>query len=96
MERIMRVSFESSEMGGGAMSRRTLEDRVAALEQVVADLSAAVANLPKKSDWRDTVGLFTGDKFMEQVFEEALKYREADRRRTRQRYAKSRKRPAKA
>jgi hypothetical protein len=62
------------------MTQRKLEDRVAALEKQVAELKAGLANGARPGDWRSTIGMFTGDEIMRQVFEEALKIREADRR----------------
>ncbi len=73
------------------MSRNQLEERVAALEHQLADLRAVVERSQLGKDWRSTVGMFTGDEFMKQVFEEALRIREADRERARRRYKKSRK-----
>ncbi len=72
------------------MARPTLEERVAALEQQVAELKAAMENGVRPKDWRRTIGMFTGDEGMQQLFEEAMKLREADRQRARRRYAKSR------
>ncbi len=72
------------------MARRTLEERVAALERQVAHLQAAVANGAYVRDWRRTIGMFTDDPGMQEVFKEAIKIREADRARARRRYAKSR------
>jgi hypothetical protein len=72
------------------MPRSQLEDRVAALEHQLAELRAVVERSQQGKDWRSTVGIFTGDEGMIQVFEEALKLREADRARARRRYAKQR------
>ena len=60
------------------MARTTLTQRVADLERQVSELLAARA-APDR-DWRRLVGMFAGDDGMRQVFEEALKLREADRR----------------
>ncbi|HEV3262397.1 MAG TPA: hypothetical protein VG013_36435 [Gemmataceae bacterium] len=65
------------------MSQLTLEQRVAALEGQVADLRAALANGAGLKDWRRTMGMFAGDEVMKQIFDEALKFREADRARAR-------------
>ena len=67
------------------MPPRTLEERVTALEQQVAELRAAQANGVQPSDWRRTLGMFTDDPGMQQLFAEALKIREADRQRARRR-----------
>lgn len=71
------------------MSAMTLEARVAALEQKVKELEAAVANEVPKKDWRRTIGMFGDDPGMKEVFDEALKYRERDREKARRRYARS-------
>jgi hypothetical protein len=72
------------------MSRVSLEKRVEALEKQVAELRMAMANGARPKDWRRTIGMFTGDEGMQQLFEEALKSREADRARARRRQATSR------
>jgi hypothetical protein len=72
------------------MPQRTLEERVAALEQQVAELKEALANGARQKDWRRTIGMFTGDEVMKRICDEALKYRERDRERARRRYGKGR------
>ena len=61
------------------MAQRTLEERVAALEQQVAELQAAFANGARVKDWRRTIGMFTDDPGMQEIFKEAMKLREEDR-----------------
>jgi hypothetical protein len=80
------------------MPQETLEQRVETLERELADLKVAVANGKAKKDWRRTIGMFTGDKVMKEIFDEALKFREADRQKARRQFAKTRasKAPAKA
>ncbi len=72
------------------MKRQSLEERVAALEQEMGELRAALANGARRKDWRRTIGMFTDDPGMLQVFEEALKIREADRKKARARQRKGR------
>jgi hypothetical protein len=72
------------------MIQPTLETRVAALEREVAELKAALANGSRQKDWRGTIGMFTDDPGMQEIFKEAMKIREADRKRARRRYAKRR------
>jgi hypothetical protein len=72
------------------MSELSLEKRVVALEQQVAELKAAVANGQRPKDWRRTIGMFAGDEVMKRIFDTALKFREQDRKRARRRYTKSR------
>jgi hypothetical protein len=66
----------------------SLEERVKSLEKQIEELQATMANGWRPKDWRRTIGMFTGDKGMQDLFEEALKIREADRERARRRYAK--------
>ena len=61
---------------------QTLEERVAKLEQTVAELLAKPRE-PGRDDWRKTIGMFTGDAVMREIDDEALKIREQDRRETR-------------
>jgi hypothetical protein len=70
------------------MAKLTLEERISALEKQVAELREAMAQKADIKDWRRTIGMFTGDEIMRQVFEEALKFREKDRERARRMYAK--------
>ena len=72
------------------MTQRTLEQRVAKLEQQMAELQATLANGAQKKDWRRTIGMFTDDPGMQELFKEAMKIREADRARARRRYGKAR------
>jgi hypothetical protein len=59
------------------------------LEALVSRLSMS-AKRGKKKDWRRTLGMFTGDEIMKRIDEEALKYREADRKNSRRRRARAR------
>jgi hypothetical protein len=61
----------------------TLEERVAALEQQVKSLQARPSDGPGKDDWRRTIGMFTDNPGMMEIFDEAMKIREADRRKVR-------------
>jgi len=72
------------------MSQVTLEDRITALEREVAELKAALMDGARPKDWRRTIGMFAGDEVMKQIFDEALKFREADRARARSRQRKAR------
>jgi hypothetical protein len=73
------------------MSRLSLEERLAALEREVADLKA---QRPHEKDWRRTVGMFTDNPEVQEIFADAMKLREADRKKARRR--QSRKQPAKS
>jgi hypothetical protein len=72
------------------MSRPTLEERMAALEQQVAEMRAELATLAQPQDWRSTIGMFAGDEMMKQIFEEGRKIRAADRQRERRRILQKR------
>lgn len=61
------------------MSNTTLEQRVAALEQKVADLMEKVLSPPVVKDWRSTIGMFKSNTLMKEIDEEGRKIREADR-----------------
>jgi hypothetical protein len=56
----------------------SLEDRVTRLEALLANVATA-ARKAKKKNWRRTLGMFTGDEVMKRIDEQALKYRDADR-----------------
>jgi hypothetical protein len=70
------------------MSRPSLEERVTVLEKQVGALLASREVKRGLKDWRRTIGAFTGDDLMKQVFEEGRKIRNADRKRTKPRTAK--------
>ena len=71
------------------MSQASLEKRVAHLEdQVNRLLNQSAANgqtsdQPGLDDWKNTVGMFDGDRVMKEIIDETLKVREEDRKRTR-------------
>lgn len=63
-------------------SKPTLEERVAELERLVAQLLARLESAPPPAkDWRSTIGMFANDPHWDEVVEEGRKIREADRRR---------------
>jgi hypothetical protein len=59
----------------------SLEQRVAALEKELAELKSRGNG--RDRDWRRTIGMFTDNPGMKEVFAEAMKLRDADRKRTR-------------
>lgn len=61
------------------MAHSTMEDRVSALEKVVAELVARSSSDKPKKDWRSTVGMFANDPVMKEIDEEGRKIREAER-----------------
>jgi hypothetical protein len=63
-----------------ATDRQSLEKRVAALERALARLEARDQNGARRNkDWRRTIGLFTDDPGMLELFDQAQKLRKADR-----------------
>jgi hypothetical protein len=71
------------------MARGTLQQRVAKIEKTVEKLLAS-ENATRAKDWQRSLGMFTGDELMRQIFEKGRKVRQADRRRTHRRSKKSR------
>lgn len=72
--------------GAKIMSQQTLEERVAALEHRVEELTKRLfpgEKLPPKKDWRSVVGMFSNDPIMKEIIEEGRKIRERDRELTR-------------
>lgn len=74
------------------MGQAKLEERITELEKQLAHLKLQIDQLSRPKDWRNAVGIFAGDKEMKQIFEEARKIREQDRRRTKPKPSKSKKR----
>jgi hypothetical protein len=67
------------------MAQPTLDERVTALEQKVAELASQQNPAPRrKKDWRSTVGMFADDPIMDEIIEEGRKIREQDREQARQ------------
>ena len=60
----------------------SLEERVAVLEQELSELKSRQGN-GRDKDWRRTIGVFTDNPPMKELFAEAMKLREADRRKAR-------------
>lgn len=72
------------------MSRPTLEERMAALEQLVAELRVELAEVAQPKAWRGTVGMFGGEELMKRIQGAGRKIREAERQRDRRRSAQGR------
>ncbi|HLW66246.1 MAG TPA: hypothetical protein VKS79_13115 [Gemmataceae bacterium] len=72
------------------MKPLTVDQRLAVLEHELSELKALRGQGHVK-DWRRTIGIFTDNPGMKELFAEAMKLREADRRKARRR--QSRKRP---
>jgi len=65
------------------MSTASLEERVANLERQVSQLLSPNSIAQRPKDWRRTIGMFSGDEIMWKICQNALEFREEDRRRTR-------------
>jgi hypothetical protein len=61
------------------MTLPTLEKRVTALEETVAQLLSQSALTAGKKDWRSTLGMFADDPVMREIDAEGRRIREADR-----------------
>ena len=75
------------------MPQLSLEQRVAALERDLTHLKTQHVNGSSKKDWRKTVGMFTDNPGMQELFADAMKIREADRKKARRVAAPARRRP---
>jgi hypothetical protein len=55
----------------------TLEERVAALEETIAQLLSQSASSVARKDWRSTLGMFADDPIMKEIDAEGRRIREA-------------------
>jgi hypothetical protein len=62
------------------MAEATLEERVATLEQLVAQLMRISEKTTRKKDWRRTIGMFDDDPIMQEIIAEGRRLREEDSR----------------
>jgi predicted nucleic acid-binding Zn-ribbon protein len=67
------------------MANPTLERRVKSLELQVSQLQSKLQSMPqqKPKDWRRTIGAFTDDEGLKAILQDALRLREADRKKSR-------------
>jgi hypothetical protein len=65
------------------MAEATLEERVATLEQLVAQLMHTSERTARKKDWRRTISMFDGDTIVQELLAEGRRLREEDRRQRR-------------
>ena len=73
------------------MTAEQLESRLAKLEREVSSLRAHIMGVPPgKKDWSRAVEAFAGDEDLQKIFQGAMKLREADRKKARNRRAASR------
>jgi predicted nucleic acid-binding Zn-ribbon protein len=70
----------------------TLEKRVRALESQVAQLHEELQGVraARAKDWRRTIGAFTDDEEMKALLRDAMRLREADRKKARSKTASRR------
>ncbi len=61
------------------MSKKSLEERVSALEKQMEAMLSAHAHDTRTKDWRRTIGAFTGDDVMKEIFEAGRQVRESER-----------------
>ncbi len=61
------------------MALSTLEERVAILEQTVAQLLSQSRSVETQKDWRSTLGMFADDPVMQEIDEEGRQIRVANR-----------------
>jgi hypothetical protein len=61
------------------MTLPTLEERVTALEETVAQLLSRSALAAGKKDWRSALGMFADDPVMREIDAEGRRIRAADR-----------------
>jgi hypothetical protein len=64
----------------------TIEERLTALEEKFDALTRGESPNERQKDWRRTIGVFDGDSLMEWIDEQALKYREEDRERSKREF----------
>ena len=63
------------------MPSSSLQERVAAVERELAELKVRGGN-GRVKDWRRTIGIFTDNPGLKELFAEAMKLREADRKKS--------------
>ena len=73
------------------MASVSLQERVKILESQVDKLQSQLRTVRKSKDWRRTIGAFTDDEGMQQILKDAMRLREADRRKIRTRATPPRK-----
>jgi hypothetical protein len=73
------------------MAHKSLEQRVATLEKRLDHLQKQSNTTNEDGGWRSTIGMFSGDDGMMEIFQEAMRLREADRAAARRKQIKRRK-----
>lgn len=62
-----------------AVPQPTLEERVATLEKIVAQLVRPAEQPPRFKDWRRAIGMFPGNELMKEIDAAGAEIRAADR-----------------
>jgi len=62
---------------------RIAEQRLTKLDSCMADLHFQSPDRTRNKDWRRTVGVFTDDPGMQSILRDAMRLREADRKKAR-------------
>jgi hypothetical protein len=58
----------------------TVEERLDRLEKILdLVLNRLSGEMPRKKDWRRTIGMFDNDPIMKDIFDEAIRSREEER-----------------
>jgi hypothetical protein len=70
------------------MSKNNLEERVAVLERQVQQLIESKTGRKRVKDWRDSVGMFTGNDLMKEIDRAGAAIRVRERRQARRAAAK--------
>jgi hypothetical protein len=72
------------------MSQTTVEERISALERIVAELVQSRRRASRVKDWKRTVGMFSGNELMKEIDAAGQKIRDLDRQRARRVVSKRR------
>jgi hypothetical protein len=73
------------------MASMSLEQRVKKLESQVGELRDQLRTGAKSKDWRRTIGAFTDDDAMQEILRDAMRLRDADRKKARRKTTVKRK-----
>lgn len=70
------------------MTQSTLQERVTAMEQQLADLRSQVEKLARPKNWQSALGMFAGDEAMKRIDAAGQEIREKERQRARRKTQK--------
>src|SRR5262249_21327891 len=89
-ERVARLERQVAQLLANSSGRQSSRMHGMPQSEQPAAQRPANSNKPGSDDWRKTIGMFTDDEGMLQLFQEALNLREKDRERARRPAAKRR------